>query len=833
MTNEVGVALSLASILAAPLLAGGVHRPIMVGLMCASVLGLALMAAAVTIEGRQLRGDLTLTLPALLVAIPLLQSIPVPFVLRWVLDRAGTSLLVDNVSPGTTAWPLSLDPPSTRVYVGRAAAALAAFLFAFHISAGQTRRHLVLRAVGILGVVSVAVGLGHRMVGLDKLYGILNPPGRSLLIGPLVNRNHTSELLELTSFVCLACAFHRPTLLNRTGWIIGAVLCAGGAAATLSRGAALGLAAGILVFAGLQYFRLAGAGQRRPRAAVLWGVGLGGLLAAGMLALGADQLISRFKTDAVSTDVRFRLWRDGLRVLMAHPAGIGRGAFDRIFPIYRSLKMPHPVRFAFLENEPLQYLVDCGWLLFLPILLAFSFVVYRVARRGRYDAVEAALCAGVAALLAHSVVDFGLETMGVLLPFSAVAGTLLGRLRSPEPVEPTAGGPRLVWGAVGLAVIGLVFGAASTAHASNDDFDALLKRVRDRPEEVTLVKRAERTHPLDYLYALDRARLEPLAGSPSPRLHALNRALRLCPSCDTVHEEIARNLWAMGLRRQALLEWRTAIEIQPEVLRPLLGQLFSRGAKPEELLSLASNDSNRMLEVVDFIAAQGRLTEAFVALDQAAIIGAPRGEALLRRAALNLQAGNLEAASNAANAAAAAGYQGPKLSIIRADIIIKQKAADGADQAIAILDAATARYPTDLLLQRERVALVTQYKKWSAAARALEGLKLACYTAIGSGAEAHVAAATIAAQMGRPNDALGEYQMALSDRPNDVGLWMAYGRTAESAGRPATARNAYSEAARLSPKDPTIARALQSVDEYAARARQETAGDPTRLPPTP
>ena len=147
-----------------------------------------------------------------------------------------------------------------------------------------------------------------------------------------------------------------------------------------------------------------------------------------MLSLGADQLIERFKTDAVSTDVRLRLWRDGLRVLAAHPMGIGRGAFSRVFPIYRSLKMPFPIRFAFLENQPLQLLVDCGW--FFSLLIAISLVVaaWRIVRHGRRDKIEAALVAGLVAVLVHSTVDFGLETLGVLLPFAAILGTVLGRL---------------------------------------------------------------------------------------------------------------------------------------------------------------------------------------------------------------------------------------------------------------------------------------------------------------------------------------------------------------------------------------------------------------------
>ena len=123
-----------------------------------------------------------------------------------------------------------------------------AFLMAYHLASGQSRRHLLARAIGLAGVAAVAIGLGHRILGVTKLYGAFAAPQRSLLAGPFVNPNHTAEFLELGAFVCLACSFQRPTALNRIGWLVGTMLCAGGAAATLSRGGVLGLSMGVLLF---------------------------------------------------------------------------------------------------------------------------------------------------------------------------------------------------------------------------------------------------------------------------------------------------------------------------------------------------------------------------------------------------------------------------------------------------------------------------------------------------------------------------------------------------------------------------------------------------------
>src|SRR5262249_61601908 len=125
---------------------------------------------------------------------------------------------------------------------------------------------------------------------------------------------------------------------------------------------------------------------------------------------------------------------------------------------------------------------------------------------GRRDAVEAALVAGVLAVLAHSLVDFGLETLGVLLPFMAVLGTIIGRSRS---TEARLLAERPAWAVVGVALGGLVFGIAAVAHGGYDDFDALLRGATAAGPRRDLLARAQRAHPRDYFYPLAAARAEP------------------------------------------------------------------------------------------------------------------------------------------------------------------------------------------------------------------------------------------------------------------------------------------------------------------------------------
>jgi tetratricopeptide (TPR) repeat protein len=822
---KVGVGLSLALVVAAPLIAGGVHRPTMITLFVGSLLCMVAFAVGSHSGHRSMRIGATVVVPCLFLALALLQSVPMPIGVRALIDARGTALLAEHAFEAPGMWPLSLDPPATRAHVGKAAAALVAFMIAYHLASGQSKRHLAPRVVALTGVAAVAIGLVHRIFGATKLFGVFSASERSLLTGPFVNPNHTAALLELATFACLACSFHRRTALNRMGWMVGMLLCAGGTAATLSRGGVLALATGIVMFVFWRYRASEQEGGRRARTSLAWGALLTGIVVLAGAALGSSQLIDRFRASTVSGDTRFQLWRDSLHVVGAHPVGIGRGAFDRVYPVYRTLRTELTTRFAFVENQPLQMLIDGGWLFLGLVAAGFGFVAWRLIRHGRRDRVEAALVAGLFAVLVHSCLDFALETPGVLLPFSFILGTVLGRSHVAEERSRLS---RFKWTVVATACLGLVVGMGSLAHGSADDFDALLKVARPEAKK-QLVERAQRAHPIDYFYALVHARLEPLkapSGTASPRFRALNRALALCPSCEAAHAEVARNLWSLGRRKQALFEWRSAIDIQPKLLRRTIGELFAAGARAEELAAVAASTPDRMLEVASFLSSVSRLDDAITVLDQAEAAGASRHELVIVRAELQLKSGQIAETTSSLAQARAAAIRDPRLEVVDAELRLRAGAGHGPDDALALLDAAAAQYPADLGIQRRRLALVISHEKWQASDRAVQGLKHALYQNQLAVGEVHTAAARIAVRLGRWTDALGQYRLALTQEPWNVAVWLEYGQAAESAGRDAVAREAYAEAARLRPNDARVVKSLHDVDERMARLRSALSRTP-------
>jgi tetratricopeptide (TPR) repeat protein len=804
-----------AVLVVAPLAAGGVHRVPMILLISTVVLATILALVALVMQGRFLRMAWVALIPAIFVVIPALQVVPLPHGVRAAIDREGSSLLDDNPFVEGRTVPLTLDPPTTRVHVGKAAAALAVFILAFHIASGLSRRNLLPRIIGATGIAAVTIGLGHRVFGVSKIYG-LYAIKRSLLTGPFVNNNHNAEFLEIAAFACLACSFQKSSALNRVGWLTGTLICATGALGTLSRGGALALFAGALLFI-LQRYLAHDDPQRSRRVFWAWTAFVVGLIITAAAVLGAGQLIERLSPANVSADVRLRLWRDSLRVLAAHPFGIGRGAFERVYPIYRTLETSFSLRFSFVENQPLQLLIESGWLLYAGIVAGVGLLAWTIVRYRRQDLVEAALVSGLFAVIVHSFVDFGLETLGVLLPFVTLLGLVLGRSRF---AEASAFKPRHALPVVGLALGGMVFGVASLAHASYDDFDRLIRTAPSTAQRVQLLDRAQKAHPVDYFYVLAAARLEPLrptAVGVSPRMHTLNRALRLCPGCEAVHMEVARSLWSLSLRSQAIVEWREAARLQPALLWGILSELSKAGARPPEMAAVATFDAKRMVEVATFLVALSRPKDAFTVLDQADAMGAPRLESLLLRGRLQMNTGQNQALRATLAEAHAANIQDPRLVLLDATAAMREDPTRGPDAALSILDTGATRYPQDVPIQRMRVQLVSDYAKWQAAERAIDGLTRALYDTTGSAGEAHTMSARIQGRLGRWTRALGEYRIALADAPADVSLWMELAHAAERAGRDATAREALYEASRLSPSSSEIQADLRRLEDRRAK----------------
>jgi tetratricopeptide (TPR) repeat protein len=782
------------AVVGAPLACGAVHRVVLfplLGIVAALALVTAALARTRQAEFKPVR---VLALPLLFLVIAFAQIVPIPAALRALLDPAGSELL--RLAGLTGARPLSLDPPETYLRFAEAAAALAVGVAALVLASGRRLRFVAPGLVATAGLAALVIGLGHRAVSEDKIYGIFSY-GRGLPVGPFINPNHTAEFLELAAFAALAFAFARPSRDGQRVWKIVAAVLAAGALSTLSRGSVLALGSGALTWFLLAPRSDEGERLHRTRfAAVLIGL----VIVAGVaLGFGAEGLVGRFAENSAGNEPRLSLWWDALRVVRAHPAGVGLGAFGRVYPVYRGL--PSAAWYQFPENQPLGLLIETGIPGALLMLGAWALVLRYFAKNARRDRVEASLAAGLIAVLAHNLTDFGLETPGVLLPFCAILGAMFGRQALvPETPAPS----RRTMAVAGFAAAAVLVGIALLCSRSTRDFDALLQSPfrADRPK---LAQEASRAHPTDYVYALAEARLEPTdLASASNRLRMLNRAIILCPQCGGAHIEAARDLWRLGRRQQALLEWRTVLALQPAQLPSAVDELARAGAKPTELMALA--DAHNRHDLSRLLLGRGMIDAARQMLatstDQDGV------EFHLVAAQIALQAKDLPAARAASKQALTAAPRDPRGFLMAAEV---ESRANDRDKAIQILTDGLRIEPMNVELNRKLLGLLMQTEKWRAIDGALADLRRALSQSGASMTEANLAAASIFEHRGQFQRALAEYQAVVASNPENPGLLLALAHAAEQAGSVTVAIDAYNAVLRLAPDQAEARAALARI----------------------
>lgn len=778
----------------APLACGAVHRSTIVATLGACAI-LAIIAAILGYRSPAvLKPHIGLALPFLFLLIAALQIVPIPWAARARVDPAGSQLLALAQLWG---WqPISLDPPATYLEFAKAAAALAVGVAAMVLSSGRRLRSLVIGLVAWAGLAALVVGLAHRAVSEDKIYGLFSG-GRGLPLGPFINPNHLAEFLELGTFASLAFAFSRPSADGQRVWKIVAAVLAAGAISTLSRGSVLGLGAGALTWFLLARKSDGGDRPHRTRStgtaiAVVVGVGLA-------IGFGADGLIDRFTEANPGADTRIGLWRDALDVLRAHPSGIGLGAFARVYPLYRS--RPPTLWFQFTENQPLGILIEGGVPGALLLTATSIWVLLRARRHMRRDSVEASLAAGLVGVLSHNLTDFGLETLGVLLPFSALLGAMFGR--QAVGAEETSPRPSVGVAAFGAAATaGALIGLVLVLSPATQDFDSALRV--SRPDTTkAIAQRASLLHPTDYAYALAEARFEP---TPSLRMRMLNRAVLLCPLCPGAHVEAARLLWRVGRHPQSILEWKTALSSSPEELDKAFAELLQAGAKPEELMGLA--DRRIRYELGRRMLANG-MTEA---AENLLADAEERSSANFHVAAAQLALAKHDwvAARVASEAAMATSPRDPDVVLTAVEVAL---GLGDREKAIDILQSGLRAQPLHVDLNRRLLGLLVQTDQWQAIDRALAGLRAALAAVGGPTTEANLTAAAIFERRGQFRRAVSEYQAALTQDPGNIGLLLALAKAAEESGIVTTAIDAYADILRRDPAHAEAKAALTRIHQ--------------------
>lgn len=570
--------------------------------------------------------------------------------------------MLRSVSPvATDVWARSLLPLGEEVTGGsisldRGASLLEALKWAsyactFFAATSLARRRGAEFGIAIVfasAVLVATVTIGHQLLEARKIYGIYKPITHVDFnhIGPFPNPNNLAGYLNLGLFCGLGLLFGRRALVPRTLTTIGCAILVGVGVLSGSRAGLLTLLIGTVVFSVLVFVtRLrrdadgAEAGNIRRAIWLLPGILA---LGAGLVIVGRNSTFLREMSSAGGSLDKFKvpLWTKPL-VLDFKWVGIGRGAFESVFPAY------HPpvkgnVVFTHPENLLVQWSSEWGLVGVLALLaLLWLFRPHRLALFR--SALNAGALVGVGTLLLHNLADLSVELFGVGTALTMVLGSLWGDERRHGGKGEYKDRPWLVRGAAALAVALAVVVALRRDHAVTQDRRAVSDLLAAGPERIeaarTSVRAGMLAHPADYYFPLAGAMIA-LQTNENP-IPWIQRALERGPVVGRTHFVLAEILSRRGLVNQALLEMKTAVECEPQ-LATAVGRFAVQNTRvATELLRVVPDDATPHVQA-DVLEAMSQALdrpldlEAVEAIDREALARdperrSPRERLVLRR----------------------------------------------------------------------------------------------------------------------------------------------------------------------------------------------------------
>ena len=246
------------------------------------------------------------------------------------------------------------------------------------------------------------------------------------------------------------------------------------------------------------------------------------------------------RLSSVNSSNRWRWWSESWQAFTHHPAGgTGAGTFE-----VTDLRLRQsPLVTTEPHNVPLQFLAELGsvgFLLYVGAAVAAALAIVRARRRaaGAERAAVTALAIGLAAFLAHTVVDMDWNYVATCGPLLFLGGCLVARPRPERARRPILA---LVAAAVALAI---VYSLAAPWLANRQLASA---------STVAQVKHARSYDPLSVDALLELAALEAATGNPSGALQHYTDAVKLEP-------ENAQALYELGAFYFSYKQWTLAYD---------------------------------------------------------------------------------------------------------------------------------------------------------------------------------------------------------------------------------------------------------------------------------
>lgn len=367
----------------------------------------------------------------LILALPALQLMPLPFAV-WS-ELPGRDVARDvALMLGDKSWrPMTLDPDMTlKSLLGLLPA------FALYLATRQlpvAGRILILRTVVAIGLVSISLGMLQIAARTPALYPFASVH-EGYPIGLFANRNHQATLLVVSAVA--AAALYRIALdeRDRVARIVLPALIAVFGAGVFATGSRTGIA--LFVLSAILILPLV-LGRKPGRRSILIATSLLGIAAVGVSATTVGRTaIERFA--ASPDDPRFEIWPEVVYSIEHYlPVGAGMGTFVNSFRATEQLAAVRPRYVNRAHSDYIEILVEAGAagaLVVALFLIFFAVTAWQILLRHPHDhanIIARVALVAVLAYLLHSIVDYPLRTFTHLTFFGLFCGLLARPSQSP------------------------------------------------------------------------------------------------------------------------------------------------------------------------------------------------------------------------------------------------------------------------------------------------------------------------------------------------------------------------------------------------------------------
>lgn len=596
-----GLAVPLVTLLlfGAPLYMGGALAPAVP--LWATV---ACLAFAITgVEARVLRNDLWVRCGALVIAVSVLQLLPLPGFLLRALDPVSADVSAGALAAlredRAYAWrPLHMDPGNGYAILQSFVGFLAAYLASRRLAYRGYASVLYSAAAHSTLWLSV-IALVHAQWGLDKVYGFYQPRGAAPpILSPLLNPNHLAAFTGVGTLLWLGRAAASETSVWRIANTSAAFLCGAVCALSLSRGGVAATFAGVLVFM-VTVAWLRNAEKRRSSSRFLQSAlaGAAVLSVSGWVAL--EQLRAEYATGDLS---KLRFFGAVARTVGTHwMLGAGAGAASVAVAVNESV--PGDVTVEWAENLPIDLALAFG----VPVALALLWLggralwSLRPSPRTSGPYALAAFCA-LCSLVLHDMADFSLWLAANGYLAAVLSGMIAGEhAHRAEPLnsKPIAS---IRWPALLVTAFCVAAVAVTLRSPLYLARERTLASLTEGPLPAGELRRMLLRHPADAFLPLS-AGVTALQNRQPDGLRHINRALRLAPGWTQPHLFLTELFFRRGLRAQALGELRRAAALSSQHHGVLAGLLLSqRETLTEQDLRAAIPEGSRGVALLREIA---------------------------------------------------------------------------------------------------------------------------------------------------------------------------------------------------------------------------------------